>query len=193
MSPSAALSEDPGWLNPLQSFQDLMRRRIRDILLVSSLYDLYLFEEDGRLYEQLRIEYQGLKLSNAPEITRVSSGHEALKRVKAERHFDLIICTMHIRDMSTAEFAREAHEQEVGVPIVLLAHDNRELQDTIGEQERKLFDRIFIWQGNLHLIIAIVKHLVLGMGGEIGVESEPGRGSCFTFTLPRAEAAAPVR
>jgi len=38
----------------IQGFQDLMHYRIRDILLVSSLYDLYLFEEDGRLYELIR-------------------------------------------------------------------------------------------------------------------------------------------
>ena len=34
-----------------QGFQNLMRKRIQEVLLVSSLYDLYLFEEDGRLYE----------------------------------------------------------------------------------------------------------------------------------------------
>jgi hypothetical protein len=66
-----------GYGNRFQGFQNLMRLRIRDVLLVSSLYDLYLFEEDGRLYELIRNEYQGLNLSHSPELTRVSSGHDA--------------------------------------------------------------------------------------------------------------------
>ena len=159
MKDTVAPAGGPARANPLQNFQDLMRRRIRDILLVSSLYDLYLFEEDGRLYEQLRLEYQGLKLSNAPEIVRVSSGQEALTQAETEKHFDLIICTMHIRDMTTAEFAREVHESRLGIPVVLLAHDNRELQESIGERELRYFERVFVWQGDLHLVIAIVKHL----------------------------------
>ena len=47
-----------GYGNRFQGFQNLMRLRIANILLVSSLYDLYLFEEDGRLYELIRNEYQ---------------------------------------------------------------------------------------------------------------------------------------
>ena len=79
-----------GYGTRFQGFQNLMRYRIRDILLVSSLYDLYVFEEDGRLYELIRHEYQGLNLSHSPEITRVSSGKEAIKLFQDERRFDLL-------------------------------------------------------------------------------------------------------
>lgn len=81
---------DPLWMEQVygrqfQGFHSLMRFRITNILLVSSLYDLYLFEEDGRLYELIRHEYQDLNLSHSPEITRVSAGHEAIKLARAEK------------------------------------------------------------------------------------------------------------
>ncbi|MEP7100890.1 MAG: response regulator [Burkholderiales bacterium] len=50
--------------------------------------------------------------------------------------------------------------------------------------------------GGTGLGLAICRHLVETMGGRIGADSEPGRGSCFHFSLPfglqqRAEAAPP--
>lgn len=142
-----------------QGFQNLMKFRIRDILVVSSLYDSYIFEEDGRLYELIRSEYQGLNLSHSPELTRVSSGKGAIDLVTEERRFDMIITTMHIEDMHPLEFARQARKSGVKIPIILLAFDNRELADLISRHDTSDFDRIFIWQGDYRLIIAIVNYL----------------------------------
>jgi CheY-like chemotaxis protein len=148
-----------GYGNRFQGFQNLMRLRIRDVLLVSSLYDLYLFEEDGRLYELIRNEYQGFNLSHSPELTRVSSGREAIALAQEERRFDLIITTLHIDDMPAIEFARMVKTSSLKIPVILLAHDNRELKYLLVNHDTSVFDRVFIWQGDFRIIIAIIKSL----------------------------------
>lgn len=148
-----------GYGTRFQGFQNLMRLRIRDVLIVSSLYDLYLFEEDGRLYELIRNEYQGLHLSHSPELTRVSSGKEAINLAKEEKRFDLIITTLHIEDMHAVKFARLMKDEGLDIPIVLLAYDNRELNDLMMHGDTSVFDKVFVWLGDFRLIIAIIKHI----------------------------------
>jgi len=148
-----------GYGKRFQGFQNLMRQRIRDVLLVSSLYDLYLFEEDGRLYELIRNEYQGLHLSHSPEITRVSSAHEALTLLEEEKKFDLVITTLHTEDMHPVKFAQAVREKNGSLPIVLLSFDNRELNNILIRYDTSVFDKIFIWQGDYRLIIGIIKFL----------------------------------
>ncbi len=143
-----------------QDLHQLERRRIRDILLVSSLFDFYLFEEQGLLYEEIHLQYQGLQLSHTPELTRVASGREALELIeKGEHRFDLVITTLHIDDTPPQRLAREIRARGGKMPIVLLAYDKRELSDLITHHGTADFDRVFIWQGDTRLLIAIVKNL----------------------------------
>ena len=155
---------DPLWIEHgygtrFQGFQNLMRHRIRDILLVTSLYDLYLFEDDGRLDELISNEYQHLNLSHSPELTRVSSGKEAVVLAAKERRFDLILTTLHVEDMSAVQLAREAREAGVTIPIVLLAYDSRELTQLWAQRDIAVFDQVFVWRGDYRLIVGIIKYL----------------------------------
>jgi CheY-like chemotaxis protein len=153
------LWEEHSYGTRFQGFQNLMRFRIRDILLVSSLYDSYVFEDDGRLYEMIRKEYQGFNLSHSPELTRVSSGIEALALAKEESRYDLIILTLHIEDMHALNFANLVKQSGLDIPIVLLAYNNSELYDLIKRHDVSLFDQIFIWQGDFRLLLGIIKML----------------------------------
>jgi len=118
-----------------------------------------LFEEDGRLYELIRNEYQGLNLSHSPELTRVSSGQDAITLAMEESRFDLIITTLHIEDMHPLAFAKQAKKSGLNIPIVLLAHDNKELKYLLLNPEINVFDKVFIWQGDFRIIIAMIKYL----------------------------------
>ncbi len=142
------------------TFQSLMRFRIRDVLIVSSLYDFYIFEEGGRLYEILNSEYRGLNLTHTPELTRVSSGREAINLLKTERQrFDMVIATLHIEDMRPAVFALKLRRKGFDLPVVMLAFDNRELAEMLAHKEDAFFDQVFVWEGNYRLLLAMIKHM----------------------------------
>ena len=143
----------------LKKFQKLMKYKIRDILLVSSLYDNYLFEEDGRLYELIREEYHSLNLSHSPEITHVTTGEEAMELASSSSSYDLIISTMHIEDMHVIEFAKKVKDANIDIPIVLLAYDNQERKEIAHDPDAATFERIFIWQGDYKLLMAIIKYV----------------------------------
>lgn len=143
--------------NRIRLFQRLMQKKVHDILLVSSLYDFYLFEEDGRLYEQIREEYQSLNLSWAPEIMHVTTGQEALNLVKNQSKFEIIITTLHIEDMHVMELAQKIRAIASDVPLILLAYDNRERKELTSQYDTSIFDRLFIWQGDYRLMMGIVK------------------------------------
>lgn len=143
----------------IKKFQKLMRYKIREILLVSSIYDNYLFEEDGRLYELIREEYKSLNLSFAPELIHVTTGEEALELLSTQNTFDMIITTMHIEDMHVVKFAQMVRQSGFSTPIVLLAYDNRERKELTTNYDTTIFERIFIWNGEYNLLIAIVKYL----------------------------------
>ena len=92
-------------------FQDLMRYRIMDILLVSTPYDSFILEEAGELSERLLGEFRNLDLHYAPGLTRVSTGDEALRSRASGRGFNLILTTPHLGDMDAAELARRVRER----------------------------------------------------------------------------------
>ena len=49
-------------------FHTLMQRRVREILLVSTFYDAFIFEQDGRLSERIFGEFHQLNLTYPPEL-----------------------------------------------------------------------------------------------------------------------------
>src|SRR6266699_1017359 len=86
--------------NRLPRFSDLARFRVRDILLVSSLYDSFILAEDGELQEVILKEFLDLNVRHTPGITHVSTAREALALAGDPGRYNLIIASSYLGDMS---------------------------------------------------------------------------------------------
>jgi len=144
---------------PFAGFQDLMPFRVQDILLVASPYDSFTLQEDGHLNELLLGEFLELSLHHTPGLTHVASGAEALARAEAEPRFNLILTTINLGDMDASAFAHEVRRRGLDVPVVVLAYDNNERKDFVARHDTSAIDRIFMWQGNARILVAIVKYV----------------------------------
>ena len=142
-----------------EGFENLMPFRVQDILLVSSLYDSFILREDGRLNELLIGESLELNLQQIPGIAHVSSGAEALARARSQPRFNLIVTNLEVGDMDAAQLAREVKAAGLDIPVVVLAYDYREIKRFIQRNPVTDLDWIFLWQGNVRILISIVKYV----------------------------------
>jgi CheY-like chemotaxis protein len=138
-------------------YQDLMRHRIMEILLVSTPYDTFILEEAGELSERLLGEFRNLDLHYAPALVGVSSGEAALRLAREQAHVNLIITTPHLEDMDAAELARRVKGAGLDAPVVLLAWDTRELAEFHARHDTSDIERTFLWQGDARILVGIVK------------------------------------
>jgi CheY-like chemotaxis protein len=142
-----------------EGFENLMPFRVQNILLVSSLYDSFILREDGRLNELLIDESLELNLRQIPGLTHVSSSREALDLAKSNPQFNLIVTNLAVGDMDAAKLAREIRSAGLDIPIVVLAYDYREIKNFVARNAVPEIDRVFLWQGNARILIAMVKYV----------------------------------
>jgi CheY-like chemotaxis protein len=140
-----------------EGFENLMPFRVRNILLVSSLYDSFILREDGRLSELLLGESLELNLQQIPGITHVTSAAEALHRIRSQPHFNLILMNLTVGDMDAARLAAEIRRMGLDIPVVVLTYDYREVGRFLARHPTSDISRVFLWQGNIRILIAIVK------------------------------------
>ena len=140
-------------------FHELMARKVRDVLLVSTPYDAWILEEDCRLSERIIHEYRGLNLSNPPRFTWVSSAQDALAMLDGKK-FDMVITMSQLADMDVFALSEEIKKRVPDLPVVLLAHDSLPppAQECLLDFTRPPgIDRSFVWSGNTDILVALVK------------------------------------
>jgi len=138
-------------------FHELMAKKIREILLVSTPYDAWIMEEDVRLSERLIHEYRGLNLSNPPRLTWVSSVEEALKALE-DKNFDMVITMPSVVDMDCVSLGTRVKKKNPDLPVILFAHSAVTAANFYpGHTKPAGIDRAFIWSGNTDILVALIK------------------------------------
>lgn len=147
------------------AFQDLMQKRIFNVLMIDSPYDAFMMEEDGRVEEQLYFEYVHLNLSSPPRVQECND-YETAFRMLANKHYDLIIAMPGIDISETFVKAKEIKELYPDIPIVVLTPFSREVSRRLANEDFSGVDYVFSWLGNVDLLLAIIKLIEDKMNAE---------------------------
>ncbi|OFX24106.1 MAG: phosphoenolpyruvate synthase [Bacteroidetes bacterium GWA2_31_9b] len=138
------------------SFNLLMQRRIHKVLLISSSYDSFMLEEDGRIDEQIFNEYVSLNLRYPPIFILANTTEKAFEILRTE-NIDLVISMLRIGGNDTFSFAGEIKKLYPSIPIVVLTHFSREVSMRLEREDLTAIDYVFCWLGNADLLLAIIK------------------------------------
>ncbi len=160
-------------------YHDLMPFKVREILLISSLYDAYSIEREGRFSEHMLGQFGQLNLTSIPRITGVSSAQQALNLLK-KRHFDQIIYMVGVDKKTPVSSSRLIKEQYPYIPIFMLLNNNSDVSYFKTEQTNLPFiDRIFAWNGDANIFFSMIKLLE----DQINVENDTKVGEVRVILL----------
>ncbi len=137
-------------------FNKLMQKRIHKVLLVSSVYETFLMEDDGRIDEQIFKEYVALNLRFPPQFIHVTNEKQAFEILKSEK-IDLIITMLNVSENTPFSLTRKFKSKYPNLPVVVLSPFSRELTLKTHNEDLTHIDYIFSWLGNSDLLLAIIK------------------------------------
>ncbi|EMR73400.1 phosphoenolpyruvate synthase/pyruvate phosphate dikinase [Thermoplasmatales archaeon SCGC AB-539-N05] len=151
-------TDEGGFDQTTQAFHTLMPFKVRELLLVSSTYDAFIVEEEGLISELVIEEYRHLLLSSPPRVTQVTSGKQALAKVKNNK-YDLVITMSKNIGMDPFEFGKKIKKECPDLPVIVLATDTADLHVCQEHVSEGGIDKAFFWYGDTSLFMVIVKYV----------------------------------
>ncbi len=138
------------------SFHELMPNKVKSILFVSSFYDAFIFEQDGRLAEKIHGEYRHLNLSTSPRVDTVSGSEEALDAVRSGS-YQLVVLMMRVDELSPFELSQKIKEIQPDISVLLLLNSNADVPQIEDRKDLGGIDDVFLWSGETRLFLAMIK------------------------------------
>ena len=141
-------------------FHDLMRYRVREILLVASLYDSFVLESDGALSEQIYGEFYKLNLTTAPRVSCAYTPESAME-MYGSGGYDMVILMAGLDFDAPLGLAARMKEVWPDTTILLLVMNNSSLASLNAHTKACLdyIDRVFVWNGYSKLFVGMIKYV----------------------------------
>ena len=145
--------------NDRDIFEELMPTKVKEVLLVATLYDSYTIVREGQFSDKIFGEFLQLNLYTYPRFTSVNSEEQAHELIR-KRDFDLVIIMVGVDKNIPVKIADSINAVKKDVPILLLVNNNGDLryfQETADKFDS--IDRVFVWNGNSNVFLAMVKYI----------------------------------
>jgi len=140
-------------------FQELMPYKVKEVLLLATLYDSYSIVREGQFTDKIFGEFLQLNLYAYPRFTSVNTEEDALRMIKA-REFDLVIIMVGVDKNIPVRGANAIHKAKPQVPILLLVNNNGDLRYfQTSSTKIESIDRVFVWNGNSNVFLAMIKYI----------------------------------
>ena len=139
-------------------YHDLMPFKVREILMISNLYDAYSIEREGRFSEIMLHEYGTMNLTSLPRITGVSSEQEAFEHL-AEKEYDMVIFMVGMDKNTPLMLSRKIREKYPELEVFMLLNNNNDIKFFQQFEAQGHFTRIFTWNGESRIFFAMIKYL----------------------------------
>lgn len=140
-------------------FQELMPTKVKEVLLLATLYDSYSIVREGQFTDKIFGEFLQLNLYTYPRFTSVNSEEDALRMVKT-RDFELAIIMVGVDKNIPILAANAIHKLKPSLPILLLVNNNGDLRYFQNSSAKiDSIDRVFVWNGNSNVFLAMIKYI----------------------------------
>ncbi|KAF0131977.1 MAG: pyruvate phosphate dikinase PEP/pyruvate-binding protein [Bacteroidetes bacterium] len=138
-------------------YHDLMTFKVKEIMLISNLYDAYSIEREGRFSEHVLGHYHQLNLTSVPRITGVTTASEAFEMLQS-KYYDLIIFMVSVDKKTPVELSRKIKKDFPNLPIFFLLNSNADIAYfSKVSRETLSIDRLYTWNGDSSVFFSMIK------------------------------------
>ncbi|MGE5355849.1 MAG: PEP/pyruvate-binding domain-containing protein [Deltaproteobacteria bacterium] len=146
-------------------YHDMMPFKVKEILLVSHLYDAYLIEGEGKFSENVLSDYANLNLTSLPRITGISF-NEDIEPVLENRKIDLIVLMVGLDKDMPLKLSEKIKKRYPEIPLFILLNDKSYMDIFVHEQKKGVVDMVFMWNGESRIFFAMIEYLEDKMNAE---------------------------
>ncbi len=146
-------------------YHDMSKFKVKEILLVSNLYDAFSINKEGRFSEIMLYDYGKMNLTSLPRITGVYSTEETLEQLEV-KDIDMVVITIGFNKQRPVKIIKKIKERYPDLPIFILLNNTHHIKFLEEQKESLGYDKIFVWDGESRIFFAMIKYLEDKMNAE---------------------------